>query len=150
MLALLLCIGCHDPVAGSLRTDREGLYERMANTTAATDVWWMARAAAGHNGAPGRADAQVHAWIAVSATARTDLTTSLGPTMGRAVTYLPDEVAEVIIPEEERRTLRHNAEKKLYRLEGERFPPEGVGRGDYKGQTVLLSNDRLYVSLQAR
>lgn len=122
----------------------------MVTLTAATDVSWMARAAGGHNGAPGRADAQVHAWITVAPTARTELTTTLGPTMGRAVVYLPDEVAEVIIPDAERELLRHNAEKKLYRLEGERFPPEGVGRGDYKGQTVLLTNDRLYVSLQAR
>lgn len=149
LVVAFVLAGCSEPPAGSLRTDREGLYDRMASPTTATDVRWMTRAATSHGGT-GRADAQVYAWLTVSPTARTDLTSLLGPTMGRTLTWLPDEVAGVLLPAADQATLLHNPERKLWRLEGERFPPENVGKGDYRGQVVLLTGDRLYVSLGAR
>jgi hypothetical protein len=150
VFALFYALACSDPPAGALRTDRDGLAERIVFPTAATDVWWMARAAVGRTGTQGRADAQIHGWLAVGASARADLTVNLGPTMGRSVVYLPEEVVGIIIPGDQRILLPHNADKRLYRLEGERFPPEKLGRADYRGQTVLLKDDRLYVSAQSR
>lgn len=146
-MLLAFALACSDPPAGSLRTDREGLAERMEFPTAASELWWVARAAGRGSG---RADAQINAWMVVGASARTDLTTKLGPSLGRTVSFLPAEVVEVIVPEPHRGLLAHNAEKKLYRLEAERFPPEKLGRPGYRGQVVLLRDDRLYVSLASR
>jgi hypothetical protein len=148
---MALAGGCSEPAAGELRTDRDGLAERMHIPTGTSDIRWMARGVPARRGAAAsRADARVFAWLAVSPAAHDDLVQTLGDPLPSGVAWMPADVATTLVSDGQLRTLAFNERKKSYRLEGERFRPMEMGMRDYHGTTVVLTADHVYVALAAR
>jgi hypothetical protein len=139
-----------EPAAGELRTDLAQLSERMVLPPDVRGARWTIEAAhVGRSGA-GRADAFVYAWLEVPANSDEWLTDTLGAPLGTRVHWVPDRLALHLFSDEERALLQHDDGKGNYKLACERWMGGGLGRGEYKGQVVMLCGDRLFVGLAAK
>lgn len=145
---LVLACRCAEPAAGTLREDLDGLEARMHLPDGVEATRWVTLPS--HRGGT-RADARVYAWLAVDDTARDQLRTRLGAPLPPRAAWVPEAVAEVILPETARALLEHDGRRGVWRVAGERYRPADIGRGEYRGQAVVLVGDGvLYVQLAAR
>ncbi|MSQ02500.1 MAG: hypothetical protein EXR71_11525 [Myxococcales bacterium] len=146
----LALAACRGPTAGELRTDLEGLAARTQLPAAVTNARWMTESGQVGRSASGRADARVYAWVRTDGSAEGWLTATLGPPIGERLHRVKDRVAEVLFTPELKRVLARDERKKSWKLACLKYPAHAIGKGEYRGDTVLGCDDHLYLALGAR